>query len=196
MFARLALATLLSALAVACAGSEALPEAERPPQVAVSPTAYVPTAGSQRSPTIATPTGEPVASTAAAAADSLPTVQFVSNGRVLGILPVEVLPQGEFSVGLSGRSTLGERAMLFDYGKPGNEGPFWMKDTHFDLDIAFIDDAQRIVSIRTMRAESLEYVYSAAPYRSALETPAGWFAARGIREGDLVGYVPPRVPTP
>ncbi len=86
--------------------------------------------------------------------------------------------------------------MLFDYGKPGNEGPFWMKNTHVDLDIAFIDDAQRIVSIRTMRAESLEYVYSAAPYRSAIEAPAGWFAAHGVREGDLVAYAPAGVTTP
>ena len=42
-----------------------------------------------------------------------------------------------------------------------------------------------------MRAESLEYVYSSAPYRSAIEAPANWYSAHGIREGDLVQYVAP-----
>ncbi len=136
-----------------------------------------------------TPPPEPVSSTAAIPVDRLPVAEFVADGRVVGRLPVEVLPQGEFSVGLSGRTTLGERGMLFDYGKPGQDGPFWMKGTHVDLDIAFIDEQNRIVSIRTMRAESLDYVYATAPYRSAIEAPAHWYASHGIREGHHVRYV-------
>jgi hypothetical protein len=109
-------------------------------------------------------------------------------------LAIEVLPAGEFSIGLSGRRVLGERGMLFDYGVPGQQGPFWMKNTHIDLDIAFIDASLRIVSIHTMRAESEAFVYSKAPYQSAIEAPAGWYAAHGVREGDRVRYAPPAVP--
>lgn len=138
-----------------------------------------------------TPPAEPVSSTASIPVDRLPVAEFVAGGRAIGRLPVEVLPVGEFSVGLSGRTALGERGMLFDYGKPGQEGPFWMKGTHIDLDIAFIDEHNRIVSIRTMKAESLDYVYSSAPYRSAIEAPANWYASHGIHEGHLVRYADP-----
>ncbi len=86
--------------------------------------------------------------------------------------------------------------MLFDYGRTGIDGPFWMKDTHIDLDIAFVDGNQVIVAIRTMRAESLDYVYSSAPYRSAIEAPAGWYRAHGVQEGDSVRYAPPGAPRP
>jgi uncharacterized membrane protein (UPF0127 family) len=168
----------------------------------VAPTPYVPTpfasppAAAQVSPTAS---AEPVASTAAIPLERLHVAEFVraDGSGTPARLPIEVLPAGEFSVGLSGRRVLGERGMLFDYGAPGQEGAFWMKNTHIDLDIAFIDDALRIVSIRTMQAESEEHVRSAAPYQSAIEAPAGWYAAHGIREGDRVRYAPPpALPTP
>ena len=129
--------------------------------------------------------------------ERLPLAEFVranAAGADAPRLPIEVLPVGEFSIGLSGRRTLGERGMLFDYGTSGQEGAFWMKNTHIDLDIAFIDESLRIVSIRTMRAESEEYIYSSAPYQSAIEAPAGWYAAHGVREGDRLRYIPPAVP--
>lgn len=137
---------------------------------------------------------EPVASTASIPVERLPVAEFVPANGEPARLPIEVLPAGEFTIGLSGRRTLGERGMLFDYGVPGQEGAFWMKNTHIDLDIAFIDEALRIVSIRTMRAESEEFVHSSAPYQSAIEAPAGWYAAHGVREGDRVRYLPATVP--
>lgn len=192
MLLRRAVVTLFCALTLGCSAAELLPGAAVP----ATPSGYIPTPAAATPAPAATPIGEPVASTAALPPERLPTAQFVASGQVRASIPIEVLPQGEFSIGLSGRAALGERGMLFDYGKPGNDGPFWMKGTHFDLDIAFIDDTQRIVSIRTMRAESLDYTYSAAPYRSAIEVMAGWFSAHGIREGDSVRYVPPVIPTP
>jgi uncharacterized membrane protein (UPF0127 family) len=189
-----ALAASALALSFGC-GPTIEQAGSRSPEPSASATAYVPTPLPSQF-RQGTPPPEPVASTASIPLERLPVAEFESNGRVAARLPVEVLPQGEFSVGLSGRTSLGERGMLFDYGKPGQEGPFWMKGTHIDLDIAFIDEQLRIVSIRTMRAESLEYTYSAAPYRSAIEAPAGWYAAHGIREGDTVRYVPGVLPTP
>jgi uncharacterized membrane protein (UPF0127 family) len=179
---------LLVASAGACAGSGSSGE-------------YVPTpfAAAPTSPVTATAAAEPVSSTASISVERLPVAEFVRATEASGVvprLPVEVLPRGEFSIGLSGRRALGERGMLFDWGEPGQEGPFWMKNTHIDLDIAFIDKDLRIVSIRSMRAESEEYVYSAKPYQSAIEAPAGWYAAHGVREGDRVRYVAPPPPTP
>jgi uncharacterized membrane protein (UPF0127 family) len=184
---------LVLALA-ACTSSDA------PPTAQTGTTSYIPTPSPASSVTPGPPPstpGEPVASTATIPVERLPLAEFLRASGASADLPrlaIEVLPAGEFSIGLSGRRTLGERGMLFDYGAAGQQGPFWMKNTHIDLDIAFIDENLRIVSIRTMRAESEEYVHSAAPYQSAIEAPPGWYAAHGVRVGDRVRYVPPGVP--
>jgi uncharacterized membrane protein (UPF0127 family) len=143
-------------------------------------------------PTSASPpatSNEPVASTASTPVEALGVVEFVAAGALPGSLPLEVPPPDEYTIGLSGRYELGERGMLFDYGEPTHEGPFWMKNTHVDLDIAFVarhgdgDRDGRIVTIRQMQAESLDLVYSEAPYQWAIEAPLGWYAARGIEVG-------------
>jgi uncharacterized membrane protein (UPF0127 family) len=191
-----ALIALILASALVVGGCSS-PDA--PPLEGTAAADYVPTpfiAPATPTPPAAGPgTAEPVASTAALPLARLPVAEFVRASGEPARLPIEVIPTGEFGVGLSGRRTLGERGMLFAYDTPGQEGPFWMKNTHIDLDIAFIDASGRIVSIRTMRAESEEYVYSSAPYQSALEAPAGWYAAHGVGEGDRVRYLPPTVPT-
>lgn len=188
------LALSLALAASACLSSDA-PPLEAPARADYVPTPFTAPAspvGTAASPGV--PPAEPVASTASIPLERLPLAEFVRASGEPVRLPIEVLPAGEFSIGLSGRRSLGERGMLFDYGVPGQEGAFWMKNTHIDLDIAFIDAGLRIVSIRTMHAESEEYVYSSMPYQSAIEAPAGWYAAHGVREGDRVRYVPPGVP--
>ncbi|WP_311944204.1 DUF192 domain-containing protein [Halomonas piscis] len=96
--------------------------------------------------------------------------------------------------GLMGRRSLGEgHGMLFVYGQaqPGRRG-FWMYRTRIPLDIAFIDGDGRIVSLQTMppcesakAAECPVYTPGSA-YHAALEVNAGYFASRGISEGDCV----------
>ena len=82
--------------------------------------------------------------------------------------------------------------MLFYYGQAVRNG-FWMKNTHIDLSIAFIDGAGRIVDIREMEAESLEIVLAASVYHMAIEAPAGWYASHGLAVGDRarLDFVPP-----
>lgn len=127
--------------------------------------------------------GEPVASTAAIPEDELPVVEFAVGGVIIAALGLEVPPREEYGIGLSGRTTLGERGMLFDYGVPDHLGPFWMKNTHVDLDIAFVGADARIVAIRQMEAEALDLVESGAPYQWAIEAPSGWYEAHGIEVG-------------
>ncbi|MEZ4502613.1 MAG: DUF192 domain-containing protein [Dehalococcoidia bacterium] len=141
------------------------------------------------SPTIEASSGEPVASTASTPVEELGVVEFVDGDAVLGSLPLEVPPREEYGIGLSGRARLGERGMLFDYLEPNHEGPFWMKNTHVDLDIAFVGGDGRIVSIRQMEAESLDLVYSEAPYQWAIEAPFGWYEDRGIVVGTEVHFL-------
>ncbi len=133
-------------------------------------------------PTPAIP-GESIASTANIPRASLPVAEFSRGGNVIATLPIEVPPRDQYSIGLSGRRTLGdERGMLFHYADKG--GSFWMKNTHINLSIAFVARDGTIVDIRDMEAESTTLVTPRADYQYAIEAPADWYLRHGIRIGD------------
>ncbi len=96
------------------------------------------------------------------------------------------------ATGLMYRSELPEdQGMLFIFPQPQMQS-FYMKNCEIDLDIAYIDDAGKIVDILTMKHPApgatgpYEYYRSSQPVRYALETNAGWFKARNIEVGGSV----------
>ena len=180
-------------LSVACGGDEGA-LSEPIPGTAVAAT--VSTAGTE-GPTTAASAGasgsetpipeasEVVASTYTIPTSELPLVRFE---RASVELPVEVPPRGEYSIGLSGREHLDRRGMLF-YRENFGQAGFWMRNTHVDLDIAFVDANRRILLIPTMIADTEDIHRPDSPYVVAIEAPAGWYAAHGITEGDTVEYL-------
>lgn len=134
------------------------------------------------------PNDEVVASTVSTTLENLDVVEFTNSEGQVATLRIEVPPRTEYSIGLSGRYALGERGMLFHYPQD-RQGAFWMKNTHIDLSIAFIDAQLRIVEIREMTAESLDLVQPASPYRYAVEASRGWYAERGIEAGDQARFL-------
>lgn len=105
-------------------------------------------------------------------------------------------------LGLMERRHLSERAgMLFVYDsvQPPDAG-FWMYRTRIPLDIAFLDSAGVIRSIRTMvpcpttMSEGCPTYEPDAPYRYALEVNAGTLKRWGVEAGArlLVEALPPR----
>lgn len=139
---------------------------------------------------VETPIPEPsetVTSTYFIPTSELPLVRFgTSEGSVE--LAVELPPRSEYAIGLSGRTSLGERGMLFYRERFGQTG-FWMQNTHIDLDIAFVDSEQTIVHITTMLADTADVHRPPEPYVVAIEAPAGWYAEHGIEAGDQVEYL-------
>ncbi len=101
------------------------------------------------------------------------------------------------ATGLSNRQSLGaDSGMLFVFGydqqveaySPG----FWMKDTRFDLSIAFMDSNKRLIGIQDMTAlDSLTLHRPDVPYRYALEVNKGWFARHNITTGATAGFTLP-----
>lgn len=90
--------------------------------------------------------------------------------------------------GLSNRDELREdQGMLFRFDRDVRH-PFWMRDTRVALDIAFIDGRGTVLAIRQMTPLSEQLHYPPAPYRFALEMPAGWFARQGIQAGARVQF--------
>jgi len=115
------------------------------------------------------------------------------------VLHVEIArTASERAQGLMERESLSDNAgMLFLYdGEQSEDNAYWMYRTRIPLDIAFIDSEGVIRSLKTMSpcrsASSRECpVYPAgAPFRAALETNAGYFAARGIAVGDRIELAP------
>jgi len=66
---------------------------------------------------------------------------------------------------------------------------FWMANTYVPLDIAYMDPSYRIVDIVAMEPLVTETYPSKAPAMFALEVRQGWFAERGISEGDQAAIV-------
>lgn len=172
------------ALAVAC-GSQAT----SPPDAATraTPVLVASPSATGTPEAIDTADAEPVASTAATPRAQLPVAVFGTSTGGTAVLPIEVPPQTEYGIGLSGRRSLDERGMLFYYAEPVTQA-FWMKHTHIDLSIAFIDGTGRVVEVREMHAESLDLVQPATPYRISLEAPSGWYAAHGIAAGAMARF--------
>ncbi|TAK78669.1 MAG: hypothetical protein EPO16_03315 [Dehalococcoidia bacterium] len=194
---RRAWVTLAGFVAVIAAGAAfgvaSAPRGAARPVPSVSPSASF-TPGFIASPTALatfTPGPEPTAITGATPTERLPLVRFTPTGSpfAMAVLPVEVPPTSEYGIGLSGRRSLEGRGMVFYYpdGK-GNAG-FWMKDTHIDLDIAFVDLSMKVVAVMQMKADTETVHRPSVPYLAAIEAPSGYYAAAGVKEGATVAFL-------
>lgn len=180
-------ASVLLLLAAACSEDGSSSSAAATPALAAGCSSTTTAAPAVTSAATRPPTPEPTASTGAAARGALPLVEFVRAEGGPVCLPTEVLPRREFPVGFSGRYELDERGMLFYYEAP-HRGSFWMKNTHVDLAIAFVGADSRIVELREMRAESLEYITPSVEYQYAIEAQPGWYARNRVVVGDEVRF--------
>lgn len=63
---------------------------------------------------------------------------------------------------------------------------FWMENTLIPLDIAYLDASGKILNILHMQALDPTPQPSAGPAKYAVEMHEGWFAKKGIKEGDKI----------
>jgi uncharacterized membrane protein (UPF0127 family) len=121
-------------------------------------------------------------------------VRIVSKTDTIPLLVELARTSNEKTMGLMERTHLADSAgMLFIYDgmQPANAG-FWMFRTKIPLDIAFVDSAGVIRSIRNMvpcttaTAVNCPTYEPGVPYRAALEVNAGFFQARKVAIGDRV----------
>lgn len=148
--------------------------------------APVPTPTPGPPPTPTPPPVEPTATTGALAVEELPVIEFVRADGTSVVLRVEVPPRTEYSVGLSGRYELVERGMLFHYPDDSRARPFWMRNTHIDLDIAFVGADFVIIDIQRMTADTDDLHRPDRNYMYAVEAPAGWYGSNAVAVGDVM----------
>ena len=127
----------------------------------------------------------PGAPTGVPAADTVPVVVHDSDSTES--LALEVAnTEAERETGLMNRASLpadGGMLFLFPFD---SSGAFWMKDTLIPLDIAFIDSAGKVVTIRHGVPLDLTPLAPTARYRYVIEVNAGWFVAHGLGLGASV----------
>jgi uncharacterized protein len=63
---------------------------------------------------------------------------------------------------------------------------FWMKNTRYPLDIAYISSSGQVVSIKQMKAYDLTSVPSDSPAKYAIELNFGVASAAGLKVGDHI----------
>jgi uncharacterized membrane protein (UPF0127 family) len=112
-----------------------------------------------------------------------------------GVSRAELATTGaQRSAGLSNRTSIAaDSGMLFVFGTertPTGCG-FWMQDTHFDLDIAFMGTDKRVINIAAMTKETTTVHSPTANCKYALEMPKGWFAAHGVVAGSTATFTIP-----
>jgi len=64
------------------------------------------------------------------------------------------------------------------------EARFWGKNTYIPLDVAFLDQSDRITAIKHIVPLSTKGVYSDGPCDKAIEANAGFFEENNIKPGD------------
>ena len=121
-------------------------------------------------------------------------VRIASRTDTIPLVVELARTSNEKTMGLMERTHLADSAgMLFIYDgvQPANAG-FWMFRTKIPLDIAFVDSAGVIRSIRNMvpcttaTAVNCPTYEPGVPYRAALEVNAGFFEKRKVALGDRV----------
>ena len=106
-------------------------------------------------------------------------------GNAALVVEVARTPEAR-QLGLIYRQRLPEdMGMLFVFDTVGIY-PFWMKNTHIPLSIAFITADGRIVDIQDMEPLSLTLHFPSQPIRFALEVNRSWFTRHGVKVGDTV----------
>ena len=124
---------------------------------------------------------------------------WIATSVAFAQLPVLELSAGIHLIRAEAASTFEARAqgLMFRKHLGPNEGMFfvfpqselhcmWMKNTLIPLSVAFIDEKGKIVSISDMQPQTETSHCAAAPAKFALEMPAGWFAAKGIKSGTTI----------
>lgn len=120
------------------------------------------------------------------------TLQFTdeSQSNVLANIDIELAETDDDRTrGLMWRRSMEEeQGMLFIMDQQEMQS-FWMLNTYIPLDILFIDEAFRIVTIRkNTKPQTLDPVPSSDPARYVLEVNGGYCDRHGIREGHFIKY--------
>ena len=119
------------------------------------------------------------------------SLQFLSsNGQPLAAITIELAETpNDWSKGLMDRQEMGQfhgMLFIFDVVKPRG---FWMRNTYIPLDIIFIDENKRVVTIAENTTPLSEQILSSGkPVRYVVEVNAGFSQRFHIEKGTQIRW--------
>ena len=126
---------------------------------------------------------------------AIPAPSFKKEGELTFLknqekLTIEIADnEVETAQGLMYRRTMPDSCgmvFIFADSQPRN---FWMKNTYLPLDILFLDESKKIVTIQANRTPfSEEQIPSFENAKYVLEVNAGYCKRKGIEKGELVKW--------
>lgn len=112
---------------------------------------------------------------------------FTRNGEKLAIEIAD--NEAETTQGLMYRRSMPDSVGMLFIMPEIRPQSFWMKNTYISLDIIFLDENLKIVTIQANRIPfSEEEVPSYEPAKYVLEVNAGYCQRKGIQKGDQISY--------
>jgi len=87
-----------------------------------------------------------------------------------------------------------DHGMLFVFDKAAKRN-FWMKNTRIPLDIIYLDETGKVVSIKQMKPYDQTGVSSDFPAKYAIELNAGAASKAGVKVGTVLN-IPPEAANP
>ena len=126
------------------------------------------------------------------------SLDFVSpSGTILTTITIEIAETPEArNRGLMERRKMDPgHGMLFIFKSPGPKR-FWMRNTYIPLDIVFVDENRRVVSISENTTPfSDKILESVGPARYAVEVNGGFCRKHDIKRGTRVRWYQPGSPS-
>jgi uncharacterized protein len=89
-------------------------------------------------------------------------------------------------VGLMHRDTLDPGYGMIFICQKDQPQTFWNHDTHFDLDLVFVDSKSRIVDFKKLKAYDETNISSSAPAQYVIELSSGTVMRVGVKIGDTL----------
>jgi hypothetical protein len=114
----------------------------------------------------------------------LPRVQLSAGMHLINVQVASTPRQREIGLMHRADMPLGE-GMIFVFENP-SALCFWMKNTLIPLTAAFIADDGSIINLADMKPMTTDSHCAKKPARYVLEMNQGWFAKRGIHEGQKI----------
>ena len=95
--------------------------------------------------------------------------------------------KNEKSVGLMFTKLYKTNGMFFLYKIP-KVVSFWMKNTYIPLDIIFINNKKRVISINKGIPLSEQYISSIEPIKAVIEIPSGCSKIIDLKVGEFIDW--------
>jgi len=110
------------------------------------------------------------------------TMQIGSGNFVLE----KAITDHDQEVGLMHRDALDPGYGMIFICQKDQPQTFWNHDTHFDLDLIFVDSKSHIVDFKKLKAYDETNISSSAPAQYVIELSSGSVARVGVKIGDVL----------